>query len=84
LLSDFDATTADWMDTIGRMHTTKAGMASIHVPLIHMSAMMGYIADLVIGEVAAFDLEAHVKLRALRSLSKLRWLQNDLLARHYA
>lgn len=72
------------MDTIGRMRTTKAGMASIHVPLIHMSAMMGYIADLVIGEVAAFDLEAHVKLRGLRSLSKLRWLQNDLLARHYA
>lgn len=45
LLSHFDATTMDWMDTVGRMHTTRGGNASIHVPLIQMNAMMGFMAD---------------------------------------
>ena len=84
LLSDLDETTADWMDTVGRMHTTKAGSASIHVPLIQMNAMMGFMADLFFREVASLDLDVDAKLRVTQALSKLLWLQNDLLSRHYA
>lgn len=84
LLSDLDESSADWMDAVGRMHTTKAGSASIHVPLIQMNAMMGFIADLFFREVASLDLDADTKLHATQALSKLFWLQNDLLSRHYA
>jgi hypothetical protein len=84
LLSDLDETAADWMDTVGRMHTTKAGSPAIHVPLIQMNAMMGFMADLFLREVASLDLDADAKLRLAQALSKLLWLQNDLLSRHYA
>ena len=84
LLSDLDGGVADWMDTVGRMHTSKAGAASIHIPLIQVNAMMGFMADTFIGEIAALDLAPDARLRLTRAISKLFWLQNDFLSRHYA
>jgi len=54
------------------------------VPLVQMNALMGFVADAVNATILGFDLPAETKTAAVRAFSKLLWLQNDLINRHYA
>jgi len=80
----YDGKMLDYLDMVGKIHTSKAGNAAINVPLVQMNALMGFVADAVNATILGADLPAEKKTAAVRAFSKLLWLQNDLVVRHYA
>jgi len=79
----YDAKMVTYLDTVGRMHTPAAGSGSIKVPLVQMNALLGFVADAVNGVILGADLPLEAKTAAVRAFSKLLWIQNDLISRHY-
>ncbi len=49
-----------------------------------MNALMGYLTDLLIENILELPLDDLEKVRAVRAFSKLMWVQNDFITRHYA
>jgi len=80
----YDGKMVQYLDHVGKIHTPKAGNPAINVPLVQMNALMGFVADAVNATILSSDLPADAKVRAVRAFSKLLWLQNDLITRHYA
>lgn len=80
----YDGKMVGYLDFVGKMHTPKAGSPHINVPLVQMNALMGFVADAVNATIMGFDIPNDVKTAAIRAFSKLLWVQNDLIVRHYA
>ena len=80
----YDASLLKYLDMVGKIHTKKAGNAEIVVPLVQMNALMGFVADVFNSTILGADLPEKVKHASLRAFSKLLWLQNDFIVRHYA
>ncbi|HYV35831.1 MAG TPA: protoglobin family protein [Gemmataceae bacterium] len=80
----YDAKMVGFLDTVGKIHTEKAGSADIVVPLVQMNALMGFVADALTVTIIGLKLDREKEVRALRAFGKLLWLQNDLINRHYA
>lgn len=80
----YDDKLVEYLDFVGKMHTRKAGSADIYVPLVQMNALMGFVADAINATVMGLDIPQEAKNQAIRSFSKLLWIQNDLITRHYA
>ena len=80
----YDAKMVQYLDVVGAMHTPARGNSSINVPLVQMNALLGYVADALNATILDLDLDSGTRARTLRAFSKLLWLQNDLINRHYA
>lgn len=80
----YDAAMVRFLDTVGKMHTTKAGNSEISVPLIQMNALMGLISDLLTETLMASPLDDSTTIATVRAFQKLLWIQNDFINRHYA
>ncbi len=72
-----------YLDMVGKMHTPKAGSADLDVPLVQMNVLMGFVADTFNGVIFGLNLPREVEMQTLRAFSKLLWIQNDLISRHY-
>ncbi|TAQ87414.1 hypothetical protein B7494_g4244 [Chlorociboria aeruginascens] len=90
--SDLSPTSPFWvyLNNVGIMHTGKPGFKhrvnkpELRVEYIHMSALLGFVVDIVIGAVLALEgVELETKGNVLRALNKVIWIQNDLFSRHY-
>jgi hypothetical protein len=79
----YDAKMLLYLDMVGKIHTTKAGSESIAVPLIQMNALMGFVHDVLNDTIMNADLPLEAKTKAIRAFSKLLWIQEDLITRHY-
>jgi hypothetical protein len=79
----YDGKMLDYLDMVGKMHTHKAGVAEIRVPLVQMNALMGFVADALTATILALRLPREREAQTLRAFQKLLWLQNDLISRHY-
>ena len=80
----YDGKMVSYLDMVGRIHTPAAGNEGINVPLVQMNALLGFVADAVNATILSADLPAEAQAKAIRAFSKLLWLQNDLIVRHYA
>lgn len=80
----YDGKMVAYLDMVGKIHTPAAGNAEIDIPLVQMNALMGFVADAVNATILGADLPDDKKTAAVRAFSKLLWLQNDLITRHYA
>lgn len=80
----YDGKMVEYLDLVGKIHTPKAGSREINVPLVQMNALMGFVADAVNATIFSLDIPPEAKVQAVRSFTKLLWLQNDLSVRHYA
>lgn len=80
----YDAKFVGYLDMVGKMHTPEAGSAKLDVPLVQMNALMGFVADAFIATIHGLGLEKEAEGKALRAFSKLLWIQNDFIVRHYA
>lgn len=74
---------AAWMDRVGAMHRASAGDPRVDVPRVQMNALLGLLSDLILSEVQGLDLPADKRFEIARAFSKLLWIQNDLIQRHY-
>ncbi len=79
----YDGKLVAYLDMVGKMHTSKAGAAALVVPLVQMNALLGFVADALIGTILGLGLDRPTETRTLRAFNKLLWLQNDLINRHY-
>jgi hypothetical protein len=79
----YDGKMLAYLDTVGKMHTSKAGSETIDVPLVQMNALMGFVADALTSTIYALGLDRATEMRTIRAFCKLLWLQNDLINRHY-
>ena len=79
----YDLSMVGYLDNVGKIHTPKAGSKELDVPLIQMNALMGFVADAVNATIYGFNLDTETTQAAIRSFSKLLWIQNDLITRHY-
>lgn len=82
--AQYDAKLVQYLDFVGAMHTAAKGSKDLVVPLVQMNALLGFVADVVNATILGADLPAEAKARAIRAFSKLLWIQNDLIVRHYA
>lgn len=80
----YNAKMVEYLDMVGKIHTTQAGNSEINVPLIQMNALMGQLSDILFIAISESPLSAEQKLETQRSFNKLLWIQNDLISRHYA
>jgi hypothetical protein len=80
----YDGKMLEYLDMVGKIHTSKAGNAAIRVPLVQMNALMGFVGDAFIVTIRGLGLDRDTETKALRAFSKLLWIQNDLISRHYA
>lgn len=79
-----------YLDKVGIMHTGQPGFAhrakrpELRVEVQHCSLLLGCVLDMVLQEVMNADqLENETKMKTLKALNKLIWIQNDLFQRHY-
>jgi hypothetical protein len=79
----YDAKMVLYLDTVGKIHTPAAGNPDINVPLVQMNALLGFVHDAVNSVIMGFDIPLDAKTAAIRAFSKLIWIQNDLISRHY-
>jgi hypothetical protein len=82
--ADYDPKMVSYLDFVGKIHTPQAGGKDLHVPLVQMNALMGFVSDALLGVILGLDVDAATKARTARAFNKLLWLQNDLITRHYA
>jgi hypothetical protein len=80
----YDGKMVAYLDSVGKIHTPRAGSKEVSVPLVQMGALMGFVADAILGTILSLDLDEATKVRTLQAFNKLLWLQNDLVVRHYA
>jgi len=80
----YDAKMVTYLDNVGKIHTTAAGSGRINVPLVQMNALLGFVADAINATILGSNLPNEAKVAAVRAFSKLLWIQNDLIVRHYA
>jgi hypothetical protein len=79
----YDGKLVSYLDTVGRIHTTKAGSPDLDVPLVQMNALMGFVSDALTSTVLELGLDRPTEVATLRAFNKLLWLQNDMINRHY-
>ncbi|MFN4261177.1 MAG: protoglobin family protein [Gemmataceae bacterium] len=79
----YDGKMVSYLDFVGKIHTLKAGSEELHVPLVQMNALMGFVADALTNTIFSLGLDPATERRTVRAFQKLLWLQNDLITRHY-
>ena len=79
----YDATLVAYLDLVGKIHTPGKGSPQINVPLVQMNALMGFVSDAFHATIFSLNLPTDQTEQAIRAFSKLLWLQNDLINRHY-
>jgi hypothetical protein len=79
----YDGKMLEYLDMVGKIHTNKAGAKDIHVPLVQMNALMGFVADALTATILGLNLDRATEANTLRAFNKLLWVQNDLITRHY-
>lgn len=79
----YDAKMVTYLDAVGRIHTAAAGSPDVNVPLVHMNALMGFVADALTAAIFGLGLPREVEVTTIRAFNKLLWIQNDLINRHY-
>ena len=80
----YDGKMVEYLDMVGKIHTSRAGSAEIEVPLVQMNALLGFVADALTATILGLGLPRQREVQTLRAFNKLLWLQNDLIVRHYA
>ncbi|MEQ8819372.1 MAG: protoglobin family protein [Sumerlaeia bacterium] len=80
----YDAKMVDFLDMVGRIHTPKAGNPDLNIPLVQMNALMGFVAAAFVDVIMKADVDHDTRTAAALAFTKLLWIQNDLIVRHYA
>jgi hypothetical protein len=79
----FDGILMAYLDLVGKLHTSQAGSPQIVIPLVQMNAMLGFLSDQLIRLIGELGLAPDQERKTVRAFTKLLWLQNDLINRHY-
>jgi hypothetical protein len=79
----FDEKMVMSLDFVGQIHTSKAGSQELDVPLVQMNSLLGFVSNALLGTIFRLGLDSATEQAAVLAFSKLFWIQNDLITRHY-
>ncbi|HYF49847.1 MAG TPA: protoglobin family protein [Planctomycetota bacterium] len=79
----YDTGMVNYLDMVGKIHTSKAGAKNIVIPLVQMNALMGFVSTALAATLLSLEVPAAEKNKMLLAFNKLLWIQNDLITRHY-
>ena len=79
----YDAKMVQYLDMVGRIHTTKSGNSEISIPLVQMNALTGLLSDVLADALIESPVDPATTLKTIRAFNKLMWIQNDFISRHY-
>lgn len=77
----YDRRMVGYLDLVARIHTPRRGNASIDVPLVQMTALMGFVSDALLAAILDLPIDQGARARTVRAFNKLLWLQHDLFVR---
>lgn len=80
----YDGKMVQYLDWVGKIHTSKAGSPRTIIPIVQIDALMGFVADALIATIYSLNLPRQAEMDTIRAFQKLLWIQNDLFVRHYA
>jgi len=83
MTATYDKNLIQYLDSLGRIHTSRSGSWSIKVPLLQMNALLGFLSDALFATIVGLGLDRETETRTLRAFNKLLWIQSDLISRHY-
>ncbi len=84
LVSDpYDEKLITYLDMVGKIHTSKAGSPDLNIPLVQMTALLGFVSAALNDTILGLDISEEDKRDVLGAFNKLLWIQNDLIVRHY-
>lgn len=73
-----------FLSNVGKVHTNKAGSASINVDYIHVNALLGYLEHLLIDVLCTTEtIDDQTRRTTLMAINKFFWIQNDFFTMHY-
>jgi hypothetical protein len=81
---EYDKKMVSYLDFVGKVHTPRAGSKELNIPLVQMTALMGFVSDALLQTILGLDVDHATKNRMVCAFNKLLWIQNDLIVRHYA
>ncbi len=81
--SEYDGRMLQYLDWVGRIHTAKAGNPQIHIPIVQIGALFGFVNDALIATIQGLAIPQGERDRMVRAFTKLLWIQSDLFVRHY-
>lgn len=81
--SAYDGKMLQYLDWVGRIHTPHAGNPAIHVPLVQVNALFGFVHDALVATILGLDAPLDKRVGFARAFTKLLWIQSDLFSRHY-
>ena len=67
----YDEKMVAYLDTVGKMHTSKAGAKELVVPLVQMNALLGFVADALTNTILSLSLERSQEVRTLRAFQQV-------------
>lgn len=71
-----------YLNKVGIMHTAQERLYTLNIEYIHMGVCLGYIQDLFTEALLSHPtLSIRRKTAIIRAISKIIWIQNDLIAR---
>ncbi|OJJ60149.1 hypothetical protein ASPSYDRAFT_149984 [Aspergillus sydowii CBS 593.65] len=71
-----------YLNKVGLMHTAQERLHPLNIEYIHMGVCLGYIQDLFTEALLSHPtLSTSRKTAMIRAISKIIWIQNDLIAR---
>ncbi len=79
----YDEVLVGYLNHVGKIHTPAAGSPDLDVPLVQMDALMGFVSQALTATILGLNLERAAEQRTLLAFTKLLWIQNDLIVRHY-
>ncbi|VAX37090.1 hypothetical protein MNBD_UNCLBAC01-1605 [hydrothermal vent metagenome] len=80
----YDEKMVAYLDMVGKIHTPKAGNEGINVPLVQMNALMGFVSTMLMNTISELPISEKIRQSTINAFTKLLWIQNDLIVRHYA
>ncbi|KAJ2480706.1 hypothetical protein IWW56_002289 [Coemansia sp. RSA 2131] len=83
--SEWNLSYLKYLDWVGHIHTTTPlKKSSINVEYIHINALMGYVAAVVVGALQkCTEWDDDTRDSIVNAYNKFFWVQNDLFSRYY-
>jgi len=83
----YDKNFISYLNWVGKIHTGSAegkpGTKHLHVPLVLMNALLTWVNDALNVIITNLGLPRDKEIAAIRAFTKLLWIQNDFMSKHY-
>jgi len=67
----YDEKMMQYLDTVGKIHTPKAGNQDLNVPLVQMNALMGFVSNALISAILGLNFDRETEVKTLGAFQQI-------------